>query len=42
MNHLLLRDANGNPENYSSLTSFSVEPEVLGIIEDWISSHTGG
>jgi pimeloyl-ACP methyl ester carboxylesterase len=42
MNHLLLRDANGNPENYSSLTSFSVEPEVLGIIRDWISSHTGG
>jgi dienelactone hydrolase len=41
MNHLLLRDADGNPENYSSLTSFSVEPEVLGIIMDWVISRSG-
>jgi alpha-beta hydrolase superfamily lysophospholipase len=39
MNHLLLRDPDGNPEKYSSLPSFEVESEVLDIIVEWTRSH---
>lgn len=35
MNHLLLRDPDGNPEKYASLPSFAVEKGVLDIIVEW-------
>jgi pimeloyl-ACP methyl ester carboxylesterase len=39
MNHLLLRDPDGNPEKYSSLPSFVVEKSVLDIIVEWTGSR---
>ncbi|HEV2150346.1 MAG TPA: alpha/beta fold hydrolase [Longimicrobiaceae bacterium] len=39
MNHIFLRDPDGNPSKYESLPSFEVAPEVLGTIADWTAAH---
>jgi uncharacterized protein len=39
-NHLFLHDMDGNPNNYSHLSSFVVSPEILGCIVDWLLKQT--
>lgn len=39
VNHIFVRDADGNPKHYSSLPSLDVVPEALGTMTEWISSH---
>ena len=39
-NHLFLHDVDGNPNNYSRLSSFVVSPEILGSIVDWLIEQT--
>ncbi|MFL5502171.1 MAG: alpha/beta hydrolase family protein [Gemmatimonadaceae bacterium] len=36
LNHLFIADAEGNPANYSRLTSNQVDEAVLGAIADWL------
>jgi hypothetical protein len=39
VNHIFLRDPDGNPRRYDSLPSFEVVPEVLGAISNWAAAH---
>lgn len=39
VNHIFLRDPDGNPKRYESLPSFEVGPQVLGAIADWTAAH---
>lgn len=40
VNHIFLADADGNPEKYSSLSSFDVSPGILSIIVEWLVDFT--
>ena len=35
--HLFLADPNGNPRGYTRLASNKIDPEVLGVIMDWLA-----
>ncbi|MBD0319766.1 MAG: alpha/beta fold hydrolase, partial [Gemmatimonadetes bacterium] len=39
VNHVFLRDPDGNPRRYEALPSFAVIPEALGAIADWTVDH---
>ena len=39
VNHLLLRDPDGDPAGYATLTDRRVVPEVLGALADWLASR---
>lgn len=39
VNHILLRDPDGGPGGYASLTSREVVPEVLGSLADWLAKR---
>jgi uncharacterized protein len=39
VNHLLLRDADGNAANYITLPDRAVVPDVLGAIADWLAAR---
>lgn len=41
VNHLLLRDPDGDPSRYTTLPSREVAPEVLGVLAEWVSSRLG-
>lgn len=42
LNHLFLEDEDGDPEKYSSLTSKSLPPSLLGEITSWTAGHLSG
>jgi dienelactone hydrolase len=35
-NHLFLRDPSGHPSGYQRLPSNTIDPEVLGVLSDWV------
>jgi uncharacterized protein len=39
LNHLMLRDPDGDPARYSSLTDRRVDREVLGVLADWLAER---
>ena len=39
VNHVFLRDPDGNPRRYESLPSFAVGPDVLGAIAGWTAAR---
>ena len=39
LNHIFVKDADGNPSNYYKLESFEVAPQVLSTIVGWIKDH---
>jgi uncharacterized protein len=39
INHLMLRDPDGNPAGYTSLEERRVAPEALGAIADWVTDR---
>jgi uncharacterized protein len=39
VNHLLLRDPDGNPANYAALTDRSVVPELRGVLAEWLAAR---
>jgi hypothetical protein len=39
VNHVFLRDPDGNPRRYEALPSFAVGSEVLGAIADWTAAR---
>ncbi len=41
MNHLFIHDPSGLPSGYASLPTNKVEPEVLGLMTDWLATHLG-
>lgn len=40
-NHLFLRDATGDPQNYPRLSSYTIDSEVMGTLADWLVAHLG-
>lgn len=40
VNHIFIKDKDGNPENYKNLESFQIAPEVMSTIVDWIREKT--
>jgi dienelactone hydrolase len=41
IDHLMLRDADGNPDGYERLASQDLPPEVLGPLADWMAARLG-
>ncbi len=39
LNHVFIKDPDGNPRNYDKLKSFEVAPQVLSTIVGWIDDH---
>ena len=40
VNHIFLKDPDGNPKKYQNLSSFEVGPEVLQPIVEWVEKRT--
>jgi alpha-beta hydrolase superfamily lysophospholipase len=38
LNHLFLRDPDGTPARYATLTNPRVDPEALGLLADWLAT----
>lgn len=41
VNHLMLRDADGNPAGYATLEDTAVVPALLGTLADWVVERLG-
>ena len=37
VNHLFIYDPNGSPWGYTRLTRSALEPQVLGMVVDWLA-----
>lgn len=40
-NHLFLIDPTGNPVNYPKLSSYVIDPQVMGTLADWLARELG-